>query len=140
MKSTRTPAILLLACALFFTRPVRAETDLSGQRIYRVMCVADPTNSLTWQYPLWEKLFSAGYLVEFIGSKTNSSRIGAFKHEPWADKTIENFRKQSPDIVLLDLAAHDSAASRRTLIPHSAMLIRNISHPSLPARSPHPLT
>ena len=109
MNRTRTPAILLL-CALFFggltALAVRAETDLSGQRIYRIMCVADPTNSLAWQYPLWEKLFSAGYLVEFTGSKTNSSRIGALKCESYfADE--ENSRKQSPDIVLLDSSANE---------------------------------
>lgn len=112
MNATRPPAILLLACSLFFTRfaalPAHAETDLSGQRIYRIMCIADPTNSLAWQYPLWEKLFCAGYLVEFIGSQTNQSRIGPLKRESYSADD-EDFRKQSPDIVLLDSSADEEA-------------------------------
>jgi acetyl esterase len=127
MNRPRTPALILLACALFsicLALPARADTDLSGQRIYRVMCVANPTNSLAWQFPLWEKLFSAGYLVEFIGSKTNTSRIGPLKHEPFTDKTVANLRKQSPDIVLLDSDV-DAAATHafREANPQIAILI-----------------
>ena len=47
MNATRPPAILLLACSLFFTRfaalPAHAETDLSGQRIYRIYFMCNPT-------------------------------------------------------------------------------------------------
>jgi acetyl esterase/lipase len=128
MNRTRRPAFLLPACAFFlallFALFARAETDLSGQRIYRVMCVTD-SNSPAWQYPLWDKLFTAGYLVDYVGSQTNHSRIGPLKKEASSNQTAENFRKQPADIVLLDASAADEAIIRafREANPSVAILL-----------------
>lgn len=88
--------------------------DLAGQRIYRIMCVGDSitaggTNFSSYRFPLWEKLFTAGYLVEYVGTQTNLSRIGPLKHEGYGGKTAEflaanvgeRFRKLPADVVLL---------------------------------------
>ncbi len=122
MTATRTPAFLLLAYALLFTLPARADSDLSGQRIYRLMCVGDTVDFADVQYPLWEKLFSAGYLIEFTGSRTNSSRIGALKNECYSGKTaeqistnaIEAFRKAPADVVLVQAAAFPRSGENPT--------------------------
>ena len=62
-----------------------------------------------YRYPLWEKLFSAGYLVEFTGTQTSATRIGPLAHEGYGGKNTEylastvpeNFRSHPADIVLL---------------------------------------
>jgi acetyl esterase len=103
----------------------RAETDLSGQRIYHVMCVGDTTNFDAVQFPLWEKLSTAGYLVDYIGSRTNASRIGGLKYEPYSDKTADLLHKQPPDVVLLDSDVADDSMVRafREANPHVAVLV-----------------
>lgn len=84
------------------------------QKIYTILPVGD---SITegggtfgnYRYPLWEKLFAAGYLVEFVGSRSSESRGGPLRHEGYGGKNaeflagaVENyFRTNSADIVLI---------------------------------------
>ena len=100
------------------------QTPVAAQRIYRVMPVGDSitqggSNFDSYRYPLWEKLFTAGYLIEYVGSRTNQSRIGPLHHEGYGGKTVEylattaarSFQKYPVDIVLLH-AGHNHTAEK----------------------------
>lgn len=43
----------------------------------------------SYLYPLWEKLFSGGYLVHFIGPKKQQCRIGELAHAGYSGKPVE---------------------------------------------------
>ncbi len=95
---------------------------LGGQKIYRVMAVGDSiteggSSFSNWRYPLWERLYAAGYLVEYVGTRKAASRIGDLKHEGYGGKASgflaatvpANFRKHPADLVLLH-AGHNRFA------------------------------
>jgi acetyl esterase/lipase len=62
-----------------------------------------------YRYLLWEKLFAAGHLVEFVGTRASSSRVGPLAHEGYGGKNTEqlaaivpgHFAAHPADIVLL---------------------------------------
>lgn len=93
----------------------------AGQKVYRIMPVGDSITEgggeiACYRYPLWEKLFSAGYLVEFVGSRESQSRIGSLPHEGFSGKNAEflagvlgkDFQAHPADIVLVQ-AGHNHA-------------------------------
>lgn len=103
--------------------PSFAAVDAAGQRIYRIMPVGDSITegssapgAVSYRYALWEKLFSAGYLVEYVGSRTNESRIGPLRHEGYGGRTAEflathvgaGFKETPADVVLIH-AGHNHA-------------------------------
>ena len=101
--------VLFLAAATGF-----CATDSAGQRLYRIMPVGDSITEggrtfACYRYPLWEKLCAAGYLVDYVGSRTSESRIGPLQHEGYGGKNAEflaanvgkRFREHPADIVLL---------------------------------------
>lgn len=63
----------------------------------------------SYLYPLWEKLYTGGYLVEYIGPRSTPSRIGSLNHFARGGKNAEYleskidsiYRKYPADIVLL---------------------------------------
>ncbi len=63
----------------------------------------------SYLYPLWEKLFAAGYLFDFIGPRTSECRIGKLAHAGFSGKNAEFlseridsiYRRYPADIVLL---------------------------------------
>ena len=80
----------------------------------RIMAVGDSITEgaekfSCYRYPLWEKLFAAGYVVEFVGTRTAESRVGPLAHEGYGGKNTEflarevpaHFRAHPADIVLL---------------------------------------
>jgi acetyl esterase/lipase len=84
------------------------------QRVYRIMPLGDSITEggrtfSNYRYPLWEKLFAAGYLVEFVGSRTSESRVGPLHHEGYGGRNAEflagvmakTFRTNVADIVLI---------------------------------------
>ena len=104
-----------------------AEPSTNGapRRIYRIMPVGDSITQggstfASYRYLLWEKLSAAGYLFEYVGSRTNQSRIGLLHHEGYSGKTAEflattaarSFQKHPADIVLLH-AGHNHTAEER---------------------------
>jgi acetyl esterase/lipase len=102
----RALALLLLAA---FMVTVRVE-----QRVYRLMPVGDSITEggntfSNYRYPLWEKLFAAGYIVEYVGSRTSESRVGPLHHEGYGGKNAEflagalekSFPTNVADIVLI---------------------------------------
>lgn len=97
----------------------------AAQRIYRIMPVGDSITEggktfSNWRYPLWEKLHTAGYLVEYVGSRKSPSRIGDLFHEGYGGKNSgflastvpANFQKTPADIVLLH-AGHNHFAEEK---------------------------
>ncbi len=80
----------------------------------RIMAVGDSITAgadffSSYRYPLWEKLFAAGYLAEFTGTQQSETRIGPLAHEGYGGKNTEylaqavpdHFRAHPADIVLL---------------------------------------
>ena len=97
----------------------------AAQKIYRIMPVGDSiteggSSFSNWRYPLWEKLHTAGYLVEYVGTRKSASRIGDLNHEGYGGKNSgflaatvpANFKKHPADIVLLH-AGHNQFADRK---------------------------
>ena len=116
------PAALTAGTAAGLAEPT---TNRTAQRIYRIMPVGDSItegglNFVSYRYPLWDKLFAAGYLIEYVGSRTNQSRIGRLYHEGYSGKTAEflaktaarSFQKHPADIVLLH-AGHNHSAEQQ---------------------------
>ena len=104
-------AVRALALLVLFGLGARAAAE---QPVYRLMPVGDSITEgrgtlLSYRYPLWEKLFAAGYLVEYVGSRTSESRVGPLRHEGYGGKNAEYLAvalaKNSPthlaDIVLI---------------------------------------
>lgn len=113
---------ILLACLLV----VLSLTTVRGsQKIYRIMPVGDSITEggstfSNWRYGLWEKLYQAGYLIEYVGSRKSPSRIGELSHEGYGGKNSaflaatvpRNFKRNPADIVLLH-AGHNQFADRK---------------------------
>lgn len=110
--------VLLLVIALVL--PAAA-----AEKIVRIMPVGDSITEggstfSNWRYPLWEKLYAAGYLVEYVGSRKSPSRIGDLFHEGYGGKNSAflaatvpaNFKKTPADIVLLH-AGHNHFAEEK---------------------------
>lgn len=112
MKHKRKPvrgcSILL---GLFLAMLVTAEAEA---KICRIMPVGDSITEggktfSNYRYPLWEKLFAAGYVVDYVGTRTSESRVGPLKHEGYGGKNAEfvaemlekNFPKHVADVVLI---------------------------------------
>jgi acetyl esterase/lipase len=84
------------------------------QKIYRILPVGDSITEgsgtfSNYRYPLWEKLFAAGYLIEFVGSRSSDTRVGPLRHEGYGEKNTEflvgvverYFHTNSADILLI---------------------------------------
>jgi len=102
---------LLLVGFAFLSRLGAADTP---PRPVRIMAVGDSITAgadffSNYRYPLWEKLFAAGYVVEFTGTQRSESRVGPLAHEGYGGKNTEylaetvpaHFREHPADIVLL---------------------------------------
>jgi hypothetical protein len=79
------PMKIILSMAAWLT-PV-----LAGQKIYRIMPVGDSVTEggasfSNWRCPLWERLCSAGDLIEHDGSRKRPSRIGDLNHGSYGGK------------------------------------------------------
>jgi acetyl esterase/lipase len=110
----------------------------AAQKIHRIMPVGDSiteggSSFSSWRYPLWEKLHTAGYLIEYVGSRKSPSRIGDLCHEGHGGKNSgflaatvpANFKKHPADIVLLH-AGHNQFADQKPvpqILKDTALLI-----------------
>jgi lysophospholipase L1-like esterase len=97
----------------------------ADQKIHRIMPVGDSiteggSSFSNWRYPLLEKLRTAGYRIEYVGSRQSPSPVGNLAHEGYGGKNSgflaatvpENFRKHPADIVLLH-AGHNQFADQK---------------------------
>jgi acetyl esterase len=132
-----TQQILVLLLALFLA--LRVPVTAGEQKIYRIMPVGDSITEggktfSNYRYPLWEKLFAAGYLVEFVGSRTSESRVGPLPHEGHGGKNAEflvgavekYFRTNTADMVLIH-AGHNhtnTEAPIRGIVAATEAMIR----------------
>jgi len=105
----------LFLTRIAFALLLAASSSLAAeQKVYRILPVGDSITEggksfSNYRYPLWEKLHAAGYLVEFVGSRTSDSRVGPLLHEGHGGKNpeflvgaVENyFLTNSADIVLI---------------------------------------
>ncbi len=95
------------------------------QKVYRVMAVGDSitaggTTFSNWRFALWEKLYTAGYLIAYVGSQKGESRIGTLLHEGYPGKNAEfiapaaakSFRDHPADIVLIH-AGHNHSVEEQ---------------------------
>lgn len=102
-------ALLVIAGALH-----ASNAPETAPRPHRLMAVGDSITAgadffSCYRYPLWEKLFAAGYLVEFVGTQQSETRVGPLAHEGYGGKNTEylaqtvpaHFRAHPADVVLL---------------------------------------
>ncbi|UMB62096.1 alpha/beta hydrolase fold domain-containing protein [Lutibacter sp. A80] len=76
----------------------------------------------SYLFPLWEKLFSAGYRTEFIGPNVHKCRIGSIMNAGYSGRNVEYlnahidslYRKYPADIVLLH-AGHNHFAEEHPI-------------------------
>lgn len=110
------PLLLAAVAALASSTPALPDAPDAtvSKKPVRLMAVGDSITAggdffATYRFPLWEKLFAAGYVVEFVGTQSSPARIGPLAHEGYGGKTTEylaeivpaHFRKHPADIVLL---------------------------------------
>lgn len=89
---------------------------------------------VSYRMPLWELLFSHGYVVEFVGSRTSDERIGPLKHEGYGGITAEElaarvdrlYRANPADIVLLH-AGHNHTVEEHPIASIVAATQRIVS-------------
>ncbi|WP_175414935.1 alpha/beta hydrolase fold domain-containing protein [Nibricoccus aquaticus] len=98
-----------MSAALTCTAATGSET-----KPVRIMAVGDSITAgadffSSYRYPLWEKLFGSGYVVEFVGTQSGETRIGPLLHEGYGGKNTEylattvpaHFQEHPADVVLL---------------------------------------
>lgn len=97
----------------------------AARKIHRIMPIGDSiteggSSFSNWRYPLWEKLHTAGYVVEYVGSRSSPSRIGELRHEGYGGKdsaflakTVPPHFKANPADIVLIHAGHNHFADRK---------------------------
>jgi acetyl esterase/lipase len=107
---------LIVSCCILGA-PLMAQEKMSDEnspKRFTIMGLGDSIteggdNFESYLFPLWEKLFTAGYSFEFIGPRSSKCRIGMLSHCGFSGKNaefLENcidsiYRKYPADIVLL---------------------------------------
>ncbi|MDR3456236.1 MAG: GDSL-type esterase/lipase family protein [Verrucomicrobiae bacterium] len=97
----------------------------SAEKLYRIMPVGDSITEggaafSCYRYLLWRKLVSAGYLVEFVGSKIKESSIGPLRYEAFSGQNAEfiaemlekDFSSNSADILLIHSGHNHNSAKK----------------------------
>ena len=100
-----------------------------GQKTYKILALGDVITTgsssagvVSYLFPLWEKLLSAGYVVEFVGPNSTSTRIGNIKQAGIGDQSgtaeaidasiTSTYTSFQADIVLIHAGHnHDAATS-----------------------------
>lgn len=74
----------------------------------------------SYLYPLWERLFTAGYDVDFVGPQRSECRIGWLNHcgfsgKPveFLDERIDSIYRRYPAYIVLLHAGHNHFADER---------------------------
>ena len=128
----------LLACLLFACLPGLSAAADTEPRVWRVMAAGDSITEggstfANWRYQLWEKLISAGYYIDYVGSRESPVRVGSFRHEGYggknveflADRLAEKFPSPAPDFLLLH-TGHNHFAEEKPIPGMLAALERII--------------
>ncbi|MDB5321762.1 MAG: hypothetical protein JWN40_3393 [Phycisphaerales bacterium] len=121
--------ITALAALLTFTLPVARSADNPPPTVksYRIMPVGDSITEggktfSNYRLPLLDKLTTAGYHIQYVGSRKSDSRLGPLPHEAYSGKNAEflataapkSFRDHPADIVLLH-AGHNHTVEEQPI-------------------------
>lgn len=122
----RKPFLMVAFVCLFPLFVVYGQTVDSRKR-YTILGLGDSITEggeafSCYLYPLWEKLFTGGYQVDFVGPRKHSCRIGELNHAGYSGKTAEYlesvidriYREHPADVVLLH-AAHNHFADEKPI-------------------------
>lgn len=107
MKAKR---LLFLLSLILFCLLTAANGKSSSQKRFTVLGLGDSITEgggesfPSYLYPLWEKLYTGGYLVDFIGPNAQQCRIGELNHAGYSGKTVE-FLETSIDSIYLNYPA-----------------------------------
>lgn len=114
--------VLVLA---FLTLSVASNDARTMEKRFSVLGLGDSITEggkdfHSYLYPLWERLFAAGYNADFIGPRQSETRIGMIKHYGNSGKPVEFleehidsvYRQYPADIVLLH-AGHNHFAEQK---------------------------
>lgn len=103
-------------CLIFVSGalPLMAQRNEPAPKRYTILGIGDSVteggeNFQSYLFPLWEKLFTAGYTFDFIGPRESYCRIGTLNHSGFSGENAEFleehidsiYRKYPADIVLL---------------------------------------
>jgi acetyl esterase/lipase len=122
------PKYKFLLCLILFPSILLGEPNRSkgnSQGRFTVLGLGDSITEggddfQSYLFPLWEKLFTAGYSFDFIGPRSSKCRIGTLNHAGYSGKTAEFldlhidslYRHYQADIVLLH-AGHNHFESEK---------------------------
>jgi len=106
-----------------------SNTILHSQKVYKILALGDvittgstSVGAVSYLFPLWEKLLAAGYVVEFVGPNSTSTRIGNLKQAAISNETgtaetldasiTSTYATYQADVVLIHAGHnHDVATS-----------------------------
>ncbi|MBN1927162.1 MAG: alpha/beta hydrolase fold domain-containing protein [Prolixibacteraceae bacterium] len=116
MLDIKTISLLLVYCFVFCV-PLGAQDDKNTEESSKRVTIMGLGDSITeggenfhsYLFPLWERLFSAGYHFDFVGSRSSKCRIGKLNHCGFSGKNAEFleahidsiYRQYPADFVLL---------------------------------------
>ena len=114
-------------CLLLFCLSFSIFGQKSKQERFTIMGMGDSITEggdyfTCYLYPLWEKLFTAGYQFDFIGPRESKCRIGTIKHCGFGGKNVEFleskidslYRLYPADIILLH-AGHNHCVEEKPI-------------------------
>lgn len=138
------------------TLPLLLSPLHAKEKIYRIMPVGDSiteggSSFSNWRYSLFEKLYKAGYCIQYVGSRKSPSRIGDLAHEAYGGKNSSflaknvpaTFKKYPAEIVLLH-AGHnqfDDQKPIRGIVADTESMIHSFrkENPSVITLLAHPI-
>ncbi|WP_087149416.1 alpha/beta hydrolase fold domain-containing protein [Algoriphagus resistens] len=145
----------VVICSLVFHLGMAQQVSEVQERNYTLLGLGDSiteggNNFSSYLYPLWEKLYLAGYQVEFIGPNQSQTTIGGIAHAGYsgrnaeflASQTDRIYRQFPADIVLLHtghnhfsqenpvtgiIAAHQAIVAKiKSINPEAIILIAKV--------------
>ncbi len=107
-------SLFRILIVFFFLFPFVLNGQEKEQQRFTILGLGDSIteggeNFQSYLFPLWEKLFTAGYRFDFIGPRASKCRIGTLNHAGFSGKNVEYldagidsiYSKYPADIVLL---------------------------------------
>lgn len=115
--------VLLCLSLLMPMQAIKAQSTTENPKRFTILGLGDSITEggegfSSYVYPLWEKLFTGGYLIDFIGPKQQKCRIGELDHAGYSGRTVgylatiaDSIYRQFPADIVLIHAGHNYYAS-----------------------------
>lgn len=116
---------MILRSLVLFLTAILPCLAAEPKKSWRIMPVGDSITEggstfSVYRLPLWEKLTAAGYVFEYVGTKSSPSRVGPLAHEGYGGKNAEflatvvpaSFARTPADIVLIQ-AGHNHTVEEK---------------------------